>query len=440
MLPEKRTRVLLMLLGLLFAFILNWSYQNVESDIFEYQGLIYRPPIWEMQVFSAILTALPFLWMPIKLEKPSDLASWLSYLTFLVPCLFFTFHVTQLPVLEVAFFVLNLFLAFALFTYILQQKPIQISGIPFTPNAFAGLLLLFIGLCTAMIGASSGFHISLSLEDAYQRRLDAREMVTGGSFAGYALAWMAGSFAPIAIIYGLAKKRFLLVAGGTVGLLAIFSFSGTKSSLFTPLILLLLYVLVKTGRQRAVPLLIVGTTAMVFLSAISWTKYENPILSESFTRRLIDSKGVSSAFYWEEFRDDPVYMSDSIFARLAGLPPVLEKTYRIGMLYGFGDQENYNANAWASMFANFGYLGLYSVSILMALFFKAIDGFVGRVQFEILCVCSAFLVVVWGEQAFETSLLSSGVLVTMLMLMLMCGAEGYRRKSREQVPAEALSA
>lgn len=425
------TRVLSFLFILAYAYTINWSYRNVETTLFEYQGLRYSPPAIELVIFGYILVALAFFFMPNRMKKPSDMAVWITFVTLVVPMCFFPFHVTTLERMEMVKLVVPVIAAFGLYAVLLRLPPIDVNPIQCSRRGFTLVLLGAIICFTFMVAAMNGFRLELSLEDAYARRLEAREIATGGSLGGYALAWLGGSLAPLAITYGVYRKLPILIIAGVVGLLAIFSFSGTKQSLFTPLIMMLLFALVRKGRASFNILIPAGAICLILMSAFMWVKMKNPILSESFTRRLIVSKGVSTTFYYEQFREDPKLMRDSIFATLIGLPAVTSKARIVGMRYGFGENDNYNANAWASMFGNFGYPGLFLVSIVAAMILRVVDGMARHGNFEVLCVFAAFFAIVWGEQAIETTLLSSGVLISLILLLMLSGV-------RQREPSEAL--
>ncbi len=421
--------------------ILNRSYASAETVLFAYQGLVLRPPPFEYLLLGYALSALPACWLPLQLRAPSHLAIWITYVTLIVPMTFFPYHVSKYPPERVTILVLSMMGAFMMYALLLLNlRPIRIRPIPFSHRSMFWVLLIATGGLALAVAALNGFRLELSLEDTYTRRLEARETATSGSLAGYALAWLAGSFAPLSITYGLIRKRWLLVATGVVGLMAIFSFSGTKSSLFTPIIVLLLFWLVRTGRRSFAPTLILGATALVWISMFLWVNKGNPILSESFSRRLIISKGVSTTFYWQAFEREPMMMRDSIFARLIGRPDVLPKSRIIGRDYGFGVDENYNANAWASAFGNFGYPGLLLCSLLCAILLKLVDGLANESSFELAAVSGAFFAIVWGEQAVETTLLSSGVVVTLGLLWLLSGCKATRTASPRALTAEAAGA
>lgn len=421
------------LLVLVFAWMLNTSYEFVETELFAYQGLVWNPPGFEILTLGYLLAAAPCLWIPMELRRPSDLALWLTYITLVVPLCFFPFHVSHRDPMEVLGFVLPMLAAFPILCGVVRIPNFRIRPIPISHRGFFWILLVLIGVTTFVVASTNGFRFNLSLEDAYVRRLEARETAGQGSLAGYSLAWLAGSLAPLGIAYGLLRRNLVLVGAGVFGLLAIFSFSGTKSSLFTPLIMLALLWLVRSKRSRVLNLMLIGTTLMVAVSAISWLRAENPILSESFTRRLIISKGVSSTFYWQTYENDPVYMRDSIVARLVGLPEVTEKSFQIGLLYGMSDQENYNSSAWSNGYANFGLVGILLTSIVIGLALKLVDSMAEYGNFEVLCVTCAFYAIVWGEQALETSLMSSGILLSLVLLLFLSGTGQARTQSLPEV-------
>lgn len=424
-------RVRAAILACVYAWVLNFSYLNAESILFDYQGLVFSPPRWEFLVLGYLGAALPMLWMPMRVGKPSDVALWLTYATMLVPTLFVPYHVTSRTAEEVSMIVGGVYLSFLALCWGLRWRPVPLAPLPISERGFYWLLIGAIGATTFMVAAANGFRVELSLADVYARRMEARDTAGAGSLVGYALAWLAGSFAPLGIAYGLIKKYPSLIVAGTIGLLSIFSFSGTKSSLFTPLLMLLIFFLIRKARNSFGIVMLLGVTTAVGLSVLAWTQQRNPILSESLTRRIIISKGVSTTFYWQEFENDPMLMRDSIFARLIGLPPVTEKTFLIGSIYGRGDAENYNANAWASAFGNFGYPGLFLASLVIALVLRVVDVLARYGNPDFLTMACAYFGFVWGEQAVESSFLSSGVVVTILLLML---ASGIREPAAEPLP------
>ena len=80
----------------------------------------------------------------------------------------------------------------------------------------------------------SGFQFNISLEDAYDRRMDARETVVGGSIVAYAIATLSHSIGPLLIAIGYVRRNVVAFAVGVTGAVCIFALSGTKTDIATP--------------------------------------------------------------------------------------------------------------------------------------------------------------------------------------------------------------
>jgi hypothetical protein len=405
----------------LFAVLLNWSYANVESQLFAYVGYRYRLPPWPYLAFGYVASLLPILWLPTELRRPSDFANWVLYATFLVPMMFFPFHWVRGNPLDVLPLVVLVFLNFALLGLLLRLKPIRLPQPTIDQTALRLWLIVLIVVLIGLVVFTTGFRFTVSFEDIYERRVAARRAVPGGSLVAYGIALLASSFAPIAVLLGLQLRKYALALLGLAGLLAVFSFAGTKTSAFTMPVLFLFLWLAKRVRRFSL-VMMTGAALAVGLSAVLFVEFDAPGMSSWFTRRLIDSKAISTCQYWEAFRNDPVYMMDSNLVALVGERQAKAKTYQIGEEYEHGRESNANANAWASAFANFGYLGMFVITLLVALQLLVLDGFALNGNFEIHCVMAAFFATIWGEQALESTFLSNGVAASFVLLYLLGGA------------------
>jgi hypothetical protein len=415
-------RLLLVLICLAYGVTLNWSYEHVESPIFAYEGYRFHPPGWLYVALGYVLILVPVLWLPVRLRRPSDLAQWILYATVLVPTMFFSFHWATGDPWSVLFLVLMVFANFCLLPLALRI-PVPLPAPPrLNPGAFRFWLLVFVLALILIVFVSTPREFSLSFETIYERRMSTRRAVAVGSFVAYAISFLAGSVAPIAFLVGVTLRRFWLAASGVLGLLLVFSLAGTKTAVFTAPVLLLVLVLVRRFRRLGA-VLVSGFLVVVLFSVLSYVYRGDTTLSYGFTRRLVDSKAISTCHYWIAFKDDPVYMLDSNLVALVGERQAKSKTFHIGAEYGAGKEENADANAWASGFANFGYLGMFLVTLLIGLMLRVVDRFAESGMLEVHAAMAAFLAIVWGEQALESSLLSNGVIVTLGLLWLLSGME-----------------
>ncbi|MCE9558445.1 MAG: hypothetical protein K8R88_05790 [Armatimonadetes bacterium] len=282
-----------------------------------------------------------------------------------------------------------------------------------------GLLFsLTIGV-SFFIAALNGFQVSLSFGDIYERRLAARDAVPTGGLVGYITSLLAFSFAPLSLAIGFSRKNYALIFAGLFAVVCIFSFSGTKSSILTPLLILILFTFAKQRSRFGTLNWLAGFSVFVTFSSLVWTQIQNPALSAAFTNRLIVSRGISLAHFWDVYRDRPIYMGDSTLASVLSIPPAPAKTYAVGAIYGFSEQDNYNASIWASAYANFGYVGIVIAGVAAGIVLKLYNALSVSGDRIVTCAMAGMLAMVWSDASFEGSLVTHGLVFTLPYLFLL---------------------
>lgn len=91
----------------------------------------------------------------------------------------------------------------------------------------------------------------------------------------------------------------------------------------------------------------------------------------------------------------------------------------IGATYFHSDQNNANANVWASGFGHAGFIGMTVSTIILGFIFRVIDGFARTVDFRVVSLMICLFAISWSNGAIETSLLTYGVLPSILLLHLL---------------------
>src|SRR5262245_48263641 len=135
-------RGVLIALGVLYAALLNWSYANVESVAFGYQGILFRPPPSAYTIASYFIAVIPLMWLPLRLAKPSHLALWMLFITFYVPAVFFPYHISAHDPSDVLVLVLWIAFAFAGLCFLIAlPNPFAIPSLRISPLVFDLTLL-----------------------------------------------------------------------------------------------------------------------------------------------------------------------------------------------------------------------------------------------------------------------------------------------------------
>lgn len=396
-----------------YVMVLYASYRGVESVLYAYQGMKWRPPPdWLLMCTGAVLATLAFLG-PTSLRRPSALMYWMMLVTVTAPVLLFSYHGGSLSYYEVVPLTFLMAICHGFLILVTGRgrpvAPLRLRRFDFGSSSAVILALLVIGMFVVV--SRQGFNWTLDLMGIYDRRLSARAAAPGGALASYVIATLNSAAAPLGVAIGLWERRWVLFSLSLVALVALFSFAGGKSALLTPVFLAALLT-VGRGRVSSSPaLMTLVALTIIALAWWIWSSTGNPLLSAGFTRRLIVGKGISMAHYFEAFRDYPVWFADSGIRYLVGGAPARAKASMIGEMYGFGSLENANASAWASMFGNIGYLGLPVATAAVAVLMRFFDRLSATGAPELVRAYSGYVIFVLGEIALESSVLNGGLLV-----------------------------
>lgn len=418
--PLSLLPVLSVVVCLLYAALLQWSYLTVEG-VAGYSATNVKDIALPYLLASFAAIGVIAAMLPVQLQRPSHMALWILYLTFYLPSMLFAFHVGELEEAETMTFLIVFSVSFAVLILVCARSPIQLPAVKVNHTTFV-LALTFV--TAAIIGGvlwvvpqthSGSLQDLFVLDDVYIRRLQSRTVVTGRSFTGYAFATMASSLAPIALLYGLTTHRRRFAVLGTLGLLAIFMMDGTKGNLFAPA---LFVGLLAMARRRSLPFGLVSAlvlTSIVGASIYAYTVHDSLWLSANIVRRVLVARATTLGAYFEMFRGAPVYMKDSSVMALLG-ERATDKADVIGLAYANDIDAHWNGNAWAAMFGDFGLPGLFIASVVAGVILLCYDGAAKRAPFPIVAVMAGYLAHTWGDAAVTSSILTYGVLSTLFVL------------------------
>lgn len=403
----------------LYTAVLKWAYPLVGPPIYG-PTFLYEPLPAHLELMSWVLALLPAYWMPVRLFRPSVACYWLLYLLVIVPTTFIPMQTMDGRSEEVFLFVVAIWACF------LALGALYTLPLPKFPRPHVNRHLYFLGLgalalvLVAAIAAGTGLKLDLDLTTVYQRRAEAREVAGARSANLYLASTLGNALAPMLFAFGLAYKRWGLIVISLVGLAAVFSLSGLKSVFFTPILMLGVWLLLRGVPRASSAVLGFGAAGLGLVSGLLWTLQGNLVLALLFLHRLCFTPATLSSYYWEFFSANPkVMLSDSILA------PFFEREYDknvgplIGEVYYQSDVMNATTGVWAQGFAHFGYPGIVVVTLAVALIFWLYDGLARDRGKAVATMMMALLGVFWSNVAFHTSLISNGILFTLVCLWLM---------------------
>lgn len=377
---------------LIYLVLLYFMYAFHISPRFAYLGYVYTPaPSWAVAL--AILAAwLPALWMPLRLERPSQVVYWLLYVLAYAPSCVVPFLSLDRPVVDLLSLLAVLLLSFALLGVAHLLPLARIPRLRLTPRTYWAGVGILSGTLFAAILLTYGFSLDVpGLLDVYDVRSDFRE-AEANALVRYGVTWLGNVLFPLLIVMGFLRRSPGPLSLGIVGQLYIFSTTGFKTVAFSGLLIIaVLFALSRRGRYFGLAVAW-GATGLVVASWALDAVFRTVVVSSMFVRRLILTPGILSGWYFDFFSDHPqVRLGHSVLEGLVPypydrLPPLL-----IGNAY-FGREQTYaNANVWADAYANFGFPGVIGFTLLLLIVFWAFDCLIAGRPYRQLVLVAAVL-------------------------------------------------
>jgi oligosaccharide repeat unit polymerase len=405
-------RLLLIAMGVALAILMLYSYERFDSPLFEYQGMVTRNLPVEFRWAFIVLACVPLLILPIRFTRPSDAASWMMYLIVVMPTASKAAHISRWALDEILLAIVAFVAAYMLFEIVRTRINWTIAPKAEIREYWFTILLPVVVVLGALYAFSlSNFQVRISLDDVYDRRIEARGLVETGSLAGYLLAIMNRAGIPIMMVLFLRKRSWPLFAAMVLSTIALFSFDGQKFTLFLPMASALCYAIskLKRGWQGYA---ILGIVAAIFVASVAEQELsESYFLSAAIVHRLFGMPAQLGAYYLDFFSANPsVLMTNSAFNIFVDPIYNLSTPRLIGLLY-FRDGNNANVNIWMSAFADFYYPGMFLVSFVAAGLFGFIDAISKNYRRPLAYAMCGVIAMIWTQGAMQTSLLSAGVLI-----------------------------
>jgi hypothetical protein len=253
----------------------------------------------------------------------------------------------------------------------------------------------------------------------YERRVAAEDEVAVRSVWAYAMAIMSGAMAPFLIAIGYVHRHKAAFAVGVLGLYGQFCFNAAKASLLTILFISLIVWPILHMRRHFGLVATGAVIGLVLVSGVLYVGWGSIDLEHLLVNRQIFMPSQLTSCYWDFFSRHPkVLYSDGFLRWFVESRYDLPTPRIIGEAYLWGADTHANANLWASAYANLGYLGMVITSALAGTFLRLIDGASDGGDFPVVAALSGYYAITWANVALETSMLTHGVAVALLIMHL----------------------
>lgn len=406
-----------------YILALSLSYIYFISPAFGYLGFVYRPEGLLEFSTAVILAFFPSFWMPVQLERPSQVIYLLLYLMVMVPTLLVGVFTGGFSLLRLLLFGTVLGFVFWALRLVHRVPLLELSRVVETKTGF-WLVLTTITLGTyGILFVKYGIYTQIpSLSDVYARREEFRQVVKG--FGAYVFFWGAKAINPFFLAKGYVDRSVFLFTVGVLGQLLLFTMSGLRSVLFSFLLLgAILVALWRNGRFFG-NWVVWGLVGLIGLTAGVDTYLGTTVTSSLFVRRLLIVPGLNTSFYFDFFSTNPhVFLGHSVLDWAVTYPYDARPAMVIGNAY-FGHVQgpidmSANANLWADAYANFGVLGILFFTAILGGFFWVADSVAKKVPLKISTLMLAYPAYMLVNTKLQTTLLTHGLALVLVILYLL---------------------
>lgn len=414
-------KLIMVIMLISYIALFKWVYVTSISPLFFYMGYTYHDLSVMASILSWALPIIPMIWMPLDIQRPSQIIYWLLYLSVVIPSCIIPWYSIDMDYPLQCMLIIVLLLAFGIIGLNYKIPLVRIPRINISWKTF-WIIIVFISVVLYFLVISVyGFHIKyIPLTDVYEQRSEySINALQTSIFVSYAINWLGNVINPLLIIFGLYNKRILLIIGGIIGQLFIYSINGSKLVFLSILFILALFILIKIFKLKRFGITIVSSFIILFLVCIIIDWYSKGIFFSSlFIRRLVVTPGLLTGYYFDFFSiNEKVMLSDSIFSKLAQYPYNLPFQNLIGSMYFGTTEASANANIWANAFAHFGYGGQIIFSIFFAAILWVYDSIArDKLILGILIIC--IYAFIFANTGLFTSLLTGGFLLSIFVTYL----------------------
>jgi hypothetical protein len=424
----SKQRALLILGVLTFMACYQWLYIHWAYPIFGYLGYDYIPPSTGYLVIAWMLSALPSLWMPLSIDRPSKLIYWVLYLTVFIPSVTISLFANTDTSAEATKLMLTLFIGFAVvgLSYrwrLLKFSPSRVSssrfwyGFTLAAGALAAWALVFFW---------GKLHI-VSFSDIYDLRFSADDVIAD-TLLNYPLMLLPGAINPFLMAWGLYHKKRWLFLLGALGQILVYSCVGTKGSVTSILFIPVIYLLLRGDRSKFALKLTWSVVALfvgLMLSFIVAGEQSGPFLAIVLFvvfLRTFATNGLATLLYHSFFQMNPhTYFSHAKgFSWFIHYPYANPLGIEIG-IYNMGDPTlDYSAHFWATDgLGGFGLPGILLISVFCAFIFWVLDSVAKNHDPRLAALVITYSAYNIANGSLFTTLLSGGLGLLMVILYFM---------------------
>jgi hypothetical protein len=356
----------------LIYIILEIYYYHFISDSFEYMGFIQDFNFFKFLTAKFIFILLLILsYSMFKRSKFLYSIFLVLLLFFYIPnAIFFSFSNGGIPPFISNTFFVSLFLITPFINFKLPVVSLSQNN-----KDVIMFVLPIVLIIPIVVTFKMNFNLNtLLLSDIYSTRDLFSEKMLG--WLAYIYNFEVKTIIPIALIFFMIKKRYLLVGLMSLLLIYLFVISGNKIVYFTPFIIFFFYYLGNSYISKIRNFFII-TFALLFITPfVDGLFFNSPVLGGTFINRFFFIPALLTQWYFEFFDGNPFYFAEShFFNEFIESPYDMPVGFLLTKIY-WGEPTVFANNGIVSDgFMNLGYLGVVLFSIIFTSLFALFNSF-----------------------------------------------------------------
>jgi hypothetical protein len=435
------------LIALTYVAVLHHTYAQHVAPFFAYLQYAYRPPDALAYAFAISLVIALALVLPRRISQPSHFIAWVLFIVAVVPAIIIpqiTPTLSRADALELAVWVAISYLPVAALG---TRRALRgfVPRHPLRAPTFWPLLLAAYAGLSGYVLATAGLNLELpSLDDVYGVRAELAATEEDDALLSYVVPLLAGVVNPVMLARGLWARKWAWVLAGVLGQVFVYSVSGNKTAVLSPIALAGVYLLLRSRRPPAATACLLAApvvaVAMVLIDHLSRSVPGD--LTSLIVRRFLVTPGLLTAGYVQVFDDiDKAHLAHSILSPFFDYPYAKEPPWLVGAAFFDNPETHANANLLADGFANFGHLGMVAACLVAVVLLWAVDDAAEGLPLGFACLSVLMPALALVDSGILTTMLTHGFLATVVLLALAPRTGWPGRASPEQSPAspEAVS-
>lgn len=421
------SRSKLLLLAILYVGLFDFFYIFWLSETFDYLGFEYHSLETEYWVYIHFLALLPVLWIKDDLKRPSLLMYWLLYILTYIPAVILPFFIQLNQPNDLIYLPLTLAIGMFIIGLSYIVPIIRIESFIVRSSEVNSVLLIMSLVFLAYTTFVFKDNLRLvGLNEIYDLREESDEVTKGNGLIGYVTMILSYCLLPILMIRGLIDSKPLYFLFGIGGQLILFMTAGSKVNLFSALIVIGIYYLLRKHTahigQRLLLALSSTLGVLVLVSEFASERIQDfvSIVSSVLFMRTMSMGGMLMSQYYYFFQSHPTtnYSHVNIVNRFVEYPYGDVPIGRvIGHYYSGNELLNANANMWVTDGVGaMGLKGILLISLFCALVFWVFDALAAKHSPLFSALCVVIITLAFLNTSIFTTLLSGGLIVMMVIL------------------------